>query len=142
MMSGMYTISIDVHVYIYLSESVTGMPKDASSPVAKCPLPYDFNGSGAMVLCVGGTSDPGIIPLGEIKNTKFINSSPTMKSNTHRMMLRDLGEAVRGMLDDAGYIFSEEYEVCIHRIIHLQMHVCTCITVKFKVENCMIHLKQ
>ena len=29
-------------------------------------------------------------------------------------MLKDLGEAVRGMLDDAGYIFSEEYEVDFH----------------------------
>ena len=27
------------------------------------------------------------------------------------MMLKDLGGAVRGMLDDAGYIFAEEYEV-------------------------------
>ena len=71
-----------------------------------------------------GPSDPGIVPLGEIKNAGYVNPrSSSMRSNTRRMMLKDLGGAVRGMLDDAGYIFAEEYEVgayvvCINSITY------------------------
>jgi hypothetical protein len=59
-----------------------------------------------------GPSDPGIVPLGEINKSQTSSKSrtPSKKGNSRRLMLRDLGEAVRGMMDDAGYIFSEEYE--------------------------------
>ena len=60
-----------------------------------------------------GPSDPGIVPLGVVKNTDTASKSrsPSKKSNSRKMMLKDLSEAVRGMLDDAGYVFSDEYEV-------------------------------
>ena len=77
----------------------------------KLLLPHNNGISSGKAASQQGASDPGIVPLGEIKNAGFVNRSPTVKSNTRRMMLKDLGEAVRGMLDDAGYIFSEEYEV-------------------------------
>ena len=35
-------------------------------------------------------------------------------------MLKDLSEAVRGMLNDAGYVFAEEYEVPLHQCHHFR----------------------
>ncbi|CAI8034623.1 hypothetical protein GBAR_LOCUS19471 [Geodia barretti] len=59
-------------------------------------------------------SDPGIVPLGQVnKNAAGATGksrSPSRKANSRRMMLKDLSEAVRDMLNDSGYIFSEEYE--------------------------------
>ena len=47
-----------------------------------------------------------------MKTLGFSNPrSPTIKSNAKRIALRDLSDVVRGMLDDSGYIFSDEYEV-------------------------------
>ena len=61
-------------------------------------------------------SDPGIVPLGQVnKNAAGATGksrSPSRKANSRKMMLKDLSEAVRDMLNDSGYIFSEEYEVC------------------------------
>lgn len=84
-----------------------------SSGGGKLLLPHKNGSTSRKPAPFLGPSDPGIVPLGEIKSAGISKSrSPSGKKiNTHRIMLKNLGETVRAMLDDAGYIFSEEYEV-------------------------------
>ena len=97
-------------MYLYRSTKRTSASiKNHNRPL----LPHKNGSARGKTAPFLGPSDPGIVPLGEIKNAGYVNPrSPTTKANSRRMMLKDLSEAVRGMLEDAGYVFSEEYEVC------------------------------
>ena len=75
-------------------------------------LPRNESGSNVPFL---GRSDPGIVPIHEMKEGGTPLKASQAKFPRHiqntKVYLKDFSEHLKAMLDDSNYKFSEEYEV-------------------------------